>query len=36
VIYKGTYPFLISLIVCAALLFYFPQLALFLPQHFMD
>ncbi len=36
VIYKGIYPFLISLVVCAALLFYFPQLALFLPQHFMD
>jgi C4-dicarboxylate transporter DctM subunit len=36
VIYKGIYPFLISLIVCAALLFFFPQLALFLPTHFMD
>jgi tripartite ATP-independent transporter DctM subunit len=36
VIYKGIYPFLLSLIVCAALLFYFPQLALFLPTHFMD
>jgi len=36
VIYKGIYPFLISLILCAALLFFFPQLALFLPTHFMD
>jgi len=36
VIYKGIYPFLISLIVCAALLFLFPQLALFLPNHFMN
>ena len=36
VIYKGIYPFLLSLIVCAALLFLFPQLALFLPHHFMD
>jgi TRAP-type C4-dicarboxylate transport system permease large subunit len=36
IIYKGIYPFLISLVVCAALLFYFPQLALFLPQRFMD
>jgi TRAP-type C4-dicarboxylate transport system permease large subunit len=35
VIYKGIYPFLISLVVCAALLFLFPQLALFLPNHFM-
>jgi tripartite ATP-independent transporter DctM subunit len=35
VIYKGIYPFLISLIVCAALLFLFPELALFLPNHFM-
>ncbi len=35
IIYKGIYPFLISLIFCAALLFYFPQLALFLPHHFM-
>jgi len=25
VIYKGIYPFLISLVVCAALLFYFPN-----------
>ena len=27
VIYKGVYPFLISLVVCAALLFLFPQIA---------
>ena len=35
VIYKGVYPFLISLVVCAFLLFLFPQIALFLPSHFM-
>jgi tripartite ATP-independent transporter DctM subunit len=35
VIYKGVYPFLISLVVCAALLFLFPQIALFLPSYFM-
>ena len=35
VIYKGVYPFLISLIVCAALLFIFPQLATFLPNFLM-
>jgi C4-dicarboxylate transporter DctM subunit len=35
VIYKGVYPFLISLIVCAALLFIFPQLATFLPGALM-
>ena len=35
VIYKGVYPFLISLVVCAALLFLFPQLALFLPNLLM-
>jgi TRAP-type C4-dicarboxylate transport system permease large subunit len=35
VIYKGVYPFLISLVICALLLFIFPQLALFLPTHFM-
>jgi C4-dicarboxylate transporter DctM subunit len=35
VIYRGVYPFLISLVVCAALLFIFPQIALFLPSHFM-
>jgi C4-dicarboxylate transporter, DctM subunit len=36
VIYKGVYPFLISLVVCAFLLFLFPQLALFLPSYFME
>ncbi len=36
VIYRGVYPFLISLVVGAFLLFLFPQLALFLPSHFMD
>jgi tripartite ATP-independent transporter DctM subunit len=35
VIYKGVYPFLISLVVCAALLFLFPQLALWLPNLLM-
>ncbi len=35
VIYKGVYPFLISLVLCAALLFLFPQLALFLPTLLM-
>ncbi len=35
VIYSGVYPFLLSLIACALLLFLFPQIALFLPNHFM-
>ena len=35
VIYRGVYPFLISLVVCAALLFVFPQLATFLPNLLM-
>ena len=35
VIYKGVYPFLISLVVCAALLFLFPQLATFRPSVLM-
>jgi len=35
VIYKGVYPFLISLVVCGALLFLFPQLATFLPAALM-
>ncbi len=34
VIYAGVYPFLIGLIFCAALLFIFPQLMLFLPSLF--
>jgi len=34
VIYKGVYPFLISLVV-GALLFFFPQLALWLPNLLM-
>jgi len=34
VIYKGVMPFLISLIVVWALLFVFPQLALWLPSLF--
>ena len=35
VIYKGVYPFLISLVVCAALLFLFPQIATWLPNLLM-
>jgi tripartite ATP-independent transporter DctM subunit len=35
VIYSGVYPFLISLVVCAILLFLFPQIALFLPSILM-
>jgi C4-dicarboxylate transporter DctM subunit len=35
VIYRGVYPFLISLVVAGALLFLFPQLALWLPGTFM-
>jgi TRAP-type C4-dicarboxylate transport system permease large subunit len=35
VIYKGALPFLIALFVCGALLFLFPELALFLPKTFM-
>ncbi len=34
-IYKGVFPFLISLILCACLLFLFPQIALFLPSTLM-
>ncbi len=35
VIYKGVYPFLLSLIVCAILLFILPQLATWLPMKLM-
>jgi TRAP-type C4-dicarboxylate transport system permease large subunit len=35
VIYKGVYLFLISLVVAGALLFFFPQLALWLPNLLM-
>jgi C4-dicarboxylate transporter DctM subunit len=35
VIYSGVYPFLISLVVVAALLFVFPQIATFLPSLLM-
>ncbi|MDQ1331044.1 MAG: hypothetical protein QG578_1309 [Thermodesulfobacteriota bacterium] len=35
VIYSGVYPFLISLVVCAVLLFIFPQIATCLPSVFM-
>jgi C4-dicarboxylate transporter, DctM subunit len=34
VIYSGVYPFLIGMILCAALLFIFPQLMTFLPSLF--
>ncbi len=34
VIYSGVYPFLLSLIACAVLLFVFPQIATFLPRMF--
>jgi len=34
VIYSGVYPFLIGMILCAALLFVFPQLITFLPSLF--
>jgi len=35
VIYRGVYPFLISMVICAILLFFFPSLALYLPGRFM-
>jgi C4-dicarboxylate transporter DctM subunit len=35
VIYSGVYPFLLSLVFCAALLFLFPQICTFLPDMFM-
>ena len=35
VIYKGVLPFLLSLFACAALLFIFPGIALWLPNYFM-
>jgi tripartite ATP-independent transporter DctM subunit len=34
VVYSGVYPFLVSLVFCAVLLFIFPQLATFLPAVF--
>jgi len=34
VVYKGVYPFLISLVLCGILLFIFPQLVTFLPSLF--
>ncbi len=33
-IYSGVYPFLIGMILCAALLFIFPHLITFLPSRF--
>jgi tripartite ATP-independent transporter DctM subunit len=35
VIYGGVYPFLIGMIICAALLFLFPQFCLYLPNKLM-
>jgi len=35
VIYGGVYPFIIAYTICAALLFLFPQIALFLPSRLM-
>jgi C4-dicarboxylate transporter DctM subunit len=35
VIYRGVYPFLISMVICAILLFFFPSMALYLPNRFM-
>jgi C4-dicarboxylate transporter DctM subunit len=35
VIYNGVYPFLIGMILCAALLFIFPQICLYLPNKLM-
>ena len=35
VIYRGVYPFLISMILCAALVFLFPEICLFLPNLLM-
>jgi tripartite ATP-independent transporter DctM subunit len=35
VIYSGVYPFLLSLLLCAALLFLFPQICTFLPDMLM-
>jgi TRAP-type C4-dicarboxylate transport system permease large subunit len=34
-VYKGVCPFLIAMVLFAALLFIFPQLALFLPGYLM-
>jgi len=34
-IYKGVYPFLISMILCAAMLFLFPEICLYLPNKLM-
>ena len=35
VIYKGVYPFLIGMILCAVLLFMFPEICLYLPNKLM-
>ncbi len=35
VVYSGTYPFLVALVACIALMFAFPQLILWLPSVFM-
>jgi TRAP-type C4-dicarboxylate transport system permease large subunit len=34
-VYKGVAPFLVAIVIVGALLFIFPQLALFLPQYLM-
>jgi len=35
VVYNGVYPFLLAICLFGALLFIFPQLALFLPNYLM-
>jgi len=35
VIYSGVYPFLIGMVLCAALLFAFPEICLYLPKKLM-
>jgi C4-dicarboxylate transporter DctM subunit len=35
VIYSGVYPFIIGMIICAAILFMFPQICLYLPNKLM-
>ena len=35
IVYKGVYPFLISILLCVILLFIFPQIATYLPSVLM-
>ncbi|MGD9211039.1 MAG: TRAP transporter large permease subunit [Desulfobacteraceae bacterium] len=35
-IFRGIFPFLLAMLVCIALLFIFPQIALFLPNTMMN